>query len=666
MPLIRSDITIGDYQIPLFSGNTVIVGSGAAGLNAALQLHRRGVRDIAIVTECWGAGASNNAGSDKQTYYKLAIAGDQKDSPQQMAHDLCHGGSTHGDIALCEAQHSLQAFYNLVDLGVSFPHDAYGGYPGYRTDHDPRGRATSAGPRTSHEMFACLGAAAKEAGIQIFDKHQVVALLTQTVHDESSVCGLIAISTGALQETNGFVLFKTANVILATGGPGGLFKASVYPENQPGSLGLGLACGAMAQNLTEFQYGLSSIGFRWNLSGSYQQAMPRYLSTDSDGADEREFLLEHFPDSQTLAGAVFRKGYEWPFDGNKIENYGSSLIDLLVHRETSQRNRRVYLDYTKNISNQPFNPHQLDGESLHYLTRSKALRETPLVRLQAMNPAAAKLFASHGIDLSHDRLEIAVCAQHCNGGLTGNIWWESNIRHLFPIGEVNGSHGTRRPGGAALNAGQVGGIRAALYIAKHYTGPPSTDAHFLQKTRAQITRIIDLGNRMSGGGRAESLRPDQVIEDLRIRMSRSAGPIRDPAGVAQSRREAWDLFQRMGKDLAVSGPHEIGLGFRARDLALTHAVVLEAIHEYISKGGLSRGGFLIPQQNGAIECEILGSGACFSLNSSSAPVEKKILEISVDSKNRPQTRWVDIRPVPNPDDWFESVWDDYRKGRVIP
>ncbi|MGM0680565.1 MAG: preprotein translocase subunit YajC, partial [Pseudomonadota bacterium] len=32
-----------------------------------------------------------------------------------------------------------------------------------------------------------------------------------------------------------------------------------------------------------------------------------------------------------------------------------------------------------------------------------------------------------------------------NGGLAGNIWWESeNIRHLFPVGEVNGSHGVYR------------------------------------------------------------------------------------------------------------------------------------------------------------------------------------------------------------------------------
>ena len=52
------------------------------------------------------------------------------DSPRLLAEDLFAGGSMHGDIALCEAQHSAQAFYHLVQLGVPFPHDRYGAYPG--------------------------------------------------------------------------------------------------------------------------------------------------------------------------------------------------------------------------------------------------------------------------------------------------------------------------------------------------------------------------------------------------------------------------------------------------------------------------------------------------------------------------------------------------------
>ena len=48
-----------------------IVGSGAASLNGAVHLKRFGVDDIAVITECTGAGTSANTGSDKQTYYRL-------------------------------------------------------------------------------------------------------------------------------------------------------------------------------------------------------------------------------------------------------------------------------------------------------------------------------------------------------------------------------------------------------------------------------------------------------------------------------------------------------------------------------------------------------------------------------------------------------------------
>src|SRR5665647_1052865 len=97
-------------------------------------------------------------------------------------------------------------------------------------------------------------------------------------------------------------------------------------------------------------------------------------------------------------------------------------------------------------------------------------RDTPIKRLSHMNPGAVELYKIHNIDLRNEPLEVAVCAQHNNGGLAGNIWYEStNIKHFFPIGEVNGSHGVTRPGGSALNAGQVAGFRVAEFIANRYS-----------------------------------------------------------------------------------------------------------------------------------------------------------------------------------------------------
>ena len=159
-----------------------------------------------------------------------------------------------------------------------------------------------------------------------------------------------------------------------------------------------------------------------------------------------------------MLDAIFLKGYQWPFDPRKVKNYGSSLIDILVYNETQIKGRRVFLDYTRNPAwgskNGSPDFSLLGQEAYKYLENSSALFGTPKQRLEKMNRPAIEIYMSNGIDLRKEYLEIDVCAQHNNGGLIGNIWWESNIKHFFPVGEVNGTFGVYRPGGSALNSTQ--------------------------------------------------------------------------------------------------------------------------------------------------------------------------------------------------------------------
>jgi hypothetical protein len=181
------------------------------------------------------------------------------------------------------------------------------------------------------------------------------------------------------------------NIILGTGGPGGIYETSVYPLSQTGYSGMAYEAGAAGQNLTESQFGIASVKFRWNLSGSYQQVIPRYISTDKNGNDEKEFLNEFFPDIATLTRAIFLKGYQWPFDPEKIRGNGSSLIDLLIFREKNENNRRVYIDYSKNPTSpdgQKFDFSKLNREVYDYLKNSDALQDTPVTRLESMNKPA--------------------------------------------------------------------------------------------------------------------------------------------------------------------------------------------------------------------------------------------------------------------------------------
>jgi succinate dehydrogenase/fumarate reductase flavoprotein subunit len=673
-------VVVDGRALPCYSANTLVIGSGAAALKAAVTLHALGQQDLVIATESWGGGTSANAGSDKQTYYKLSLAGEIPDSPRGMARDLFAGGSMHGDMALAEAQHSAQAFYALVALGVPFPHDTFGGFPGYRTDHDPRGRGTSAGPRTSHMMVQALAHEVEARRIPVLDRHQVVALLVDRAREPGDsertgqpgthIIGAMALDLceppGALPR---FVVFNAVNVVLGTGGPGGMYADSVYPPDQIGSIGLALAVGATAQNLTESQFGLASIGFRWNVSGSYQQVLPRYVSTDAGGDDEREFLNEVFPDIRTLAAAVFRKGYQWPFDPRRVPDYGSSLIDLLVYREREHRKRRVFLDYRRSAEGDSrvgrFTLDGLGQEVLDYLRQSGALAASPIERLQQMNPPAIDLYREHGIDLRREKLEIAVCAQHNNGGLTSNCWWESDVRGLFPVGEVNGSHGVYRPGGAALNAGQVGGLRSAMYIARRRSDDARSNDRFLSAAEEAIRATLDVAEQASEDPRGGRPSTEEVRREIRTRMSHAAAHVRVPDAVRLATRGAWALVDELRTRSWARDVGDVGDVFRNRELALAHAIYLEAIAAYIERGGHSRGSYLVVEADGSAPCQELAGEWHHRLNEPDAFVDGHVLEIAFDLAAGVRTAWVPVRPIPTPETWFETVWKAYREDQVV-
>jgi succinate dehydrogenase/fumarate reductase flavoprotein subunit len=650
-------INLRGFNIRVIRINTLIAGSGAAALNAAVSLCSLGQRDIIIATEKWGGGTSNNAGSDKQTYYKLSLSGDKPDSVPDMTRDLFNGKCMHGDIALCEAQGSVRAFMHLVQLGVKFPFDSYGGWAGYKTDHDPRSRGTSAGPYTSAEMFRALSAEVKKLRIRILDRHQIISLLTDK--EGTRVIGALAINTRQKDVKNAFVLFNCDNIILGTGGPAGIYDTSVYPESQAGSTGMAFKAGASGQNLTESQFGIASIKFRWNLSGSYQQAMPAYISTDQKGNDRKDFLQEYFPDYEKMLNAIFLKGYQWPFDPRKINGYGSSLIDLAVFNEINEKRRRVFLDYTINPS---FNGcseiqyQRLGQEVFQYLEKSGALSGKPLDRLLELNRPAYMLYIEHGIDLGKELLEIAVCVQHNNGGLKGDIWWESDLKHLFPVGEVNGSHGVYRPGGSALNSGQVGSFRATLKISKKYNNTVIPSDLFFEQSRGQVENELNLALKwLNKGSNRESRK---LLSEIRKRMSETVGIIRDLDRVSAALSEAREMNDDLPEQLGIGNTRELSSAFRLMDHCLTHMVYLEAIREYLSKGGRSRGSYLVtdgsPEKIGIHEGMLRGAGLC----EYDREIENMILEARYDG-HKVSTRMVRPREIPVQDLWFEKVWKEY-------
>lgn len=672
--LERDTLAINNEEYVFYRCHTLVVGSGAAALNCACHLYGFGIKDVVIATERLGGGTSNNSGSDKQTYYKLSLFGEGGDSVYEMAHTLFSGGAMHGDIALVEATMSVPEFYHLVRAGVPFPHNCYGGYVGYKTDHDPKQRATSAGPWTSSQMYRALLAELQQQGIPILDRHEVIALLTAEQGGEKRTIGALAINKAKADNgLSSIVVFQAENIVFATGGPGGLYKTSVFPEGHLGSTGVALAAGAEAVNLTEWQYGLASVKFRWNVSGTFQQAIPRYISTEPDGSNEREFLQEYFPSIRKLATAVFLKGYQWPFDPRKIRDFGSSLIDILVYEETVVKGRRVFMDFRSDFSPvdglAEFALDDLETEAYTYLKNSHALLPTPIARLERMNPMAVRLYKENGIDITREPLEVAVCAQHHNGGLKGNIWWESNLRHFFPVGEVNGTHGVYRPGGSALNSGQVGGYRAAEFIARRYKDPGLCREEFTALAKAQIEETLELARRALNcvGGQGQKMM--DFRREFQERMSKAAAHIREPESIREAIQEAKEQFATIesGK-IRLERNAEIVEFFQNRQLCLTHLAVLLSIHSYLERGGGSRGSYLVLAEDGEPVLEKLGSRWKFrpELNKELRDFVQEYRYACGCTQESGQhlIKWEPVRPVPEDNFWFENVWQSYIKKEI--
>ena len=388
------------------------------------------------------------------------------------------------------------------------------------------------------------------------------------------------------------------------------------------------------------------------MSGTYRQVLPRFVSVDKDGV-EHELLSEYFPDPAAGLSKIFRKGYEWPFDCKKVLS-GSSIIDLLVFKECALKGRRVYLDFRKNpygLKDLPYE--KLEKEAREYLENAHACFGTPLERLKFMNMPAYDLYLGKGVDLEKEMLEIALCAQHNNGGLDVDMWWQTNIKHLFACGEVAGTHGIYRPGGSALNAGQVGSMRAAQYISTHNDNEKTSgfdkEAEKAVKKHIAICRAII----------SEDDNTDALTAEHARKMSEAAGAIRNSeliSSALEGEKEFVSGFANKVRAKAVN----LWKAYRLRDASISRIVYMTAMNEYVKLGGKSRGSSIYTSKDGHSP---EGMEDIFRFELDNGAFDSSVL--CIDYQNGVSSFVRDVRPLPEGGGFFENVWREYRENKNI-
>lgn len=515
--------------------DVLILGCGAAGLACADRLWELGVGDICVLADDDRGGASRNAGSDKQTYYKPDFCAGNGDGVPAMARDLFAGGSVSGEKALVMAAESARCFMRLVEAGVPFPADKYGRFIGYRTDHDDTCRATSAGPYTSRYMTEALEKKVRGHNVPIIGGMTVIRFIVK----DGVFTGVVCVKDG------GLVTVRAKAAVIACGAPADIYAGSVYPKSQHGVTGAAAAAGVSLCNFQEWQYGVASVKVRWNLSGSYQQVIPGYFSVGADG-ERRYFLTEALGPDEAYS-MTFLKGYQWPFDFAKLN--GSSRVDALVTGEL-RAGRRVFIDFTKEPEG--LEPDRLCKEARDFWQKTGLEPSSPYERLMKLNPKAAEVYSSRGVDLAAEPLEISVCAQHNNGGIKTGINGETDIGGLFAIGEAAGNFGVYRPGGSALNDTQVGAFRTAGHLAKIIDSLPAPAETDCPETLPRISDEPTLGGLRSY---------------FASRMSLYCGAVRDLSEIKRLERELGTLLEDFSARVTVGKDDDPAGFFRFRSAA---------------------------------------------------------------------------------------------------
>jgi len=670
-PEIREHVDIDGIKVPVYRYQAVVLGSGAAGLRAAVELKRRGV-DVLVVTRKLFSGTSAFSGSDKQTLH-TACTKHRGDDFTKMAHALGGGGAMDADVAYVEAVGSIGAFAGLKFLGLPLPEDRFGAVLRYQTDHDEFGRATSCGPRTSRLMVKVLAEEAIRLNIPFLDHSTAMSLLKSGTGDSEKIAGLILATRTNHDNPYGLSVVLSPNVVLASGGPGELYRDSVYPKNCFGSLGLALEAGLVLSNLTEHQFGIGTrrTEFPWNLSGTYVQVMPNIYSTDAaDGSGAQyNFLADYYRTTQELVSNVFRKGYQWPFHASRTLDYGSSLVDLAIYQET-RKGRTVWLDFLRNPQavpgDLPFDLTRLDADVRAYLENNGALQASPIERLKCMNPLAIELYKQYKKDITREALPFNVNHQHMNGGIDVDIFARSSLDGCYAVGEIAGTHGVTRPGGAALNAGQVFGQRCAAHIhmrIKRSTATADATAQLaaaLQKSLAWLRRNVD---------NAQGINLDQLAQEIQARMSDHAGFICQVDEVPAALQDAHELNAKIAQQgVHINEPRKLSEGILRTQTALLSEAVLCALDYYIRQGGGSRGARMLCAGQGTHTPDSrLGSLDKYRFLAEIETHRQEKILLKYNQEKGMQITVRELRPIEDTGKiYFEKNWGAYLTGEIYP
>jgi L-aspartate oxidase len=449
--------------------DVVVVGSGAAGLAAALAA--RPVRSALIVTK-----GTLAAGSTAWAQGGLAAVLDPTDSLENHVRDTLAAG-----VGLCDetvvrelVTEAPTAIRYLMRLGAAFDPSTPGGDGpalGREGGHSHRRIVHSGGDRSGAEVQRTLDQSTLAAGVDVLERAFALDVVAGTnAAGERQAAGIrvaLLADDGAV-ESVGVVTARA--VVLATGGYGQVFAST---SNPPAVTGDGVA-----------------IALRVGLDVrdvEFVQFHPTVMWSGPDAKGQQALVSE----AVRGEGAILYDGA-----GRRVME-GVHALEDLAPRDV------VAAAISRRMAEAP------GGVDDHVYLDATAMGEDFYARFPSITSACRAI----GVDPARDRIPVAPAAHYACGGVPARLDGTTALAGLFAVGEVSctGVHGANRLASNSLTESVVAGTRLGRDLAWELPAEVVAD----DRGGEPPCGLVDPSRRV----------------DVRTTMSRHVGVLRDADGL---------------------------------------------------------------------------------------------------------------------------------------
>ncbi|MFB7029316.1 MULTISPECIES: L-aspartate oxidase [unclassified Streptomyces] len=385
--------------------DVVVVGSGVAGLTAALRCTAAGLRTV-VVTK-----ARLDDGSTRWAQGGIAAALGEGDTPEQHLDDTLVAGA-----GLCDERavrtlvtEGPDAVRRLIETGADFDKTSEGEIALTREGgHHRRRIAHAGGDATGAEISRALVEAIRDRGVRTIEHALVLDLLTDA---EGRTAGVTLHVMGEGRH-DGVGAVHAPAVVLATGGMGQVFSATTNPAVSTGDgVALALRAGAEVSDLEFVQFHPTVL----------------FLGAGAEG--------------------------QQPLVSEAVRGEGAHLVDADGVRFMLGQHELAELA-----------PRDIVAKAI---TRRMLERGTEHMYLDARHfgaemwerrfPTILAACRAHGIDPVTEPIPVAPAAHYASGGVRTDLRGRTTVPGLYACGEVacTGVHGANRLASNSLLEGLV-------------------------------------------------------------------------------------------------------------------------------------------------------------------------------------------------------------------